>query len=217
MKIKTIGLAAAVTLTLAACGSDTDDTDDDGTDVPAVTATEDASDDTTDDATDGGEDMTDEPTGTNDGSSTEDAPDQSIDLNGYDFEVSLEQAIDISDDETGGGTIYQVGMDWSDGAWVWQIDTEADGQEWELKINASTGDIMETDRDDDDDDERGLELESVIGHMEAMETAAAEASGRVTEWELDWDDDRQEYTVDIDDDIDVIIDAISGEILEVDN
>ena len=81
----------------------------------------------------------------------------------------------------------------------------------------TTGEIRESDREDEDDDERQLEFDSVITHTEAMEAAAAEASGSVTQWELDWDDGRQEYNVELEDDVDVTIDALSGEILEVDN
>lgn len=230
MRLRTLGFAAAVALTLAACGADTDNVDDTGPDVPVATPTlEEGSEDDT---------MTDQPTEIDDDTETEDvpeatgpgdtgetddagetgdAPDSSIDLNGYEFSVSLEEAIEISDGETGGGTIHQIGMDWSDGAWVWEIDTMADGQEWELEINATTGEVREDDRDDEDDDERQLELDSVIGHAEAMEIAASEVSGPVTQWELDWDDGRQEYKVEIQDDVDVTIDALSGEILEIDD
>jgi len=214
MRMKTVGLAAAVALTLAACGSETDDGQE-TPDVPIATRTVDESDDTADDAETPSDENGAESSDSPDSDTTE--PDRTTDLNGYDFDVTLEDAIAISDEETGGGTIYQVGMDWSRDGWVWEIDTMADGEEWELEIHATTGEILKKDRERDDDDEKQLELDSVIGHEAAMEAAVAEVPGKVTEWELDWDDNRQQYSVEIDDDVDVSIDALSGDVIEVDN
>lgn len=223
MRIRALSFAAALALTLAACGTDSDEVEIATDDVQVATPTleEGTEDDTTSDepgdTTDSGADDGTTDDQTTDTETSTDAPDRSTNLLGYEFEVSLEDAIEISDGETGGGTIYQVGMDWSNGAWVWEINTMAGGQQWELDIDATTGEIRESDREDEDDDERQLEFDSVITHTEAMEAAAAEASGSVTQWELDWDDGRQEYNVEFEDDVDVTIDALSGEILEVDN
>lgn len=217
MKTRTMGLAAALALTLAAC-SDSAETDEETTQAePTNTTAEEFPTEatTTEDPDDTGDAATTAPETTEDPRAAE-APDRSIDLNGYEFEVSLEQALTIAADETGSDEPYQIGMDWSDGAWVWEIDTMSNGQDWELRINATTGDVREVDMESEDDDERPLDLGAVIDHSEAMEIAVREVSGTVTEWELDWDDNRQEYQIEIDDDIDVTINAETGEVIEVD-
>lgn len=214
MKTRTLGLAAALALTLAACAEGDDD-------VASVTAgptpteisspgsaagnetdggTGDAADDTTDDESD-----------------DRARPDEGIDLNGYEFEVSLDDALEIARSESGAEDPYKVAMEWSDGAWQWEIDLTADGQEWEFEIDATTGEIRDFESDSESDAETPLDLDSVMGHHEAMETAVAERPGRVTDWELKRDDGRQVYEVEIDDETEVKIDADTGEIMEVDD
>lgn len=240
MMRKTLGLAAALALTLAACSDATEDNVDETVSAPVATEdTNDQADDTTgnDDATTG-DDNTDDVTGNDDTTTGDDnaddmgndnaddsttpaeEPGRDIDLLDYNFAVSLEDAIDISNTETGGGTIHQVGMDWSDGAWVWEIDTIADGTEWELEINATTGQVNEVESDGEDDNEQEVTPLGPVDYNTAMQTATGEISGPVTDWDLDWDDNRQQYTVEIEsnnDDVEVVVDAETGDVVEIDD
>lgn len=199
MRTTTIGLAAALALTLAACSDTSDDAD-----LPQETTAPAESDEPTSEApeTDAGA-----------------SPDRSIDIRGHEFAVTLEEALEKSRAETGDGIIHSVGMDWwldgTAGAWVWEVDTIANGEEWELDIDATSGEIRQTERSGTDDDEKALDFEAIIDYEVAM--ASAEASGRVTGWDLEWDDGRMVYSIEFEDDIDVTVDATTGDVVEVDD
>lgn len=208
MKTRTLGLAAALALTLAACAEGDDD-------VASVTAGPTPTSTTGDAATDSetADDTGDTDDATGDGSQA----DAGIDLNGYEFELSLDEAVEIARTESGADDLHRVGMDWWAGSWQWEIDLMADGREWELEIDAMTGEVRDSESESESDAETPLDLDSAIGHHDAMETAVAERPGRVTDWELKRDDGRQVYEVEIDDETEVKIDADTGEIMEVDD
>ncbi|MEZ7897766.1 MAG: PepSY domain-containing protein [Flaviflexus sp.] len=228
-RMTTLGAAAALALTLAAC-SDSNDTEADETPVDTAAQSiepqdsgsgEDGVDDRNEEGGDATDDSGDATTPSEDNASGT-TPDRTTDLRDYEFEISLREAIELSNSHTGGGTIHQAGMDWSDdsGAWVWEIDTIGDGREWELEIDATTGEILVRDQDDEDDNEQAVDPYGDVDYLSAMQTATGEVAGTVTGWSLDWDDDREIYTIEIStggDDTDVEIDAISGEIVEIDD
>ncbi|WP_054953160.1 PepSY domain-containing protein [Flaviflexus massiliensis] len=231
MKIKSIGLAAALALTLAAC-SDSSDTEETTTESgPVAVETTDDSDSAddnggTEDATDSTDGAT-EPEGTETsddaGSDSAEAPGRDIDLASYDFAFTLEEAIEASNAHTGGGTIHQVGMDWDEDtdAWVWEVDTISDGRSWELEINATTGDISEQDEDDEDDDEPAVDPFGSVDYHAAMSIAIGEVPGTVSQWDLDWNDDREIYSIEVRADgggeTEIEIDASNGDIVEIDD
>lgn len=94
----------------------------------------------------------------------------------------------------------------------------------DVLINATDGSVIRIDRDDDDDDDKRGDTSSgkasqfgnIISTDEAIAIARTVASGDVREIELDEDDGRLEYEIEIGN-YDVEIDAHTGEILDVDH
>ena len=99
MKTRTLGLAAALALTLAACAEGDDD-------VASVTAGRTPTSTTGDAATDS---ETADATGdTDDATGDGSQADAGIDLNGYEFEVSLDEAVEIARTESGADDLHRV-------------------------------------------------------------------------------------------------------------
>ena len=128
---------------LAACG-DTGTTEDPTVEEPAVEepATDPATDnDTTDDATT--DDTTDD---TADTTQTTDAPDTSNGIYGVEFAVSLEEAVQIFHDTFGEEiNISDVEFDTDRGNYEYEISGWDDENDYELDIDATTGEIIEKD------------------------------------------------------------------------
>ena len=133
------------------------------------------------------------------------------------FQVSLDDATQMFYDMFGeDATIDQIEFDEDDGVYEYNIDGWDQENEYELDINADTGDIIEenTERDSDQDDT--LELEGIISPQEAMDIAVEEAGSEIVEdWTLEVDDGVTVYEVNFEnaDDDDIVIDAASGDII----
>lgn len=209
MKVNMLGLGAALVLTLAACGDGEEDVASDTTDATTIATRDTATTDTDDTATDDTDDA--------DGRDAA-RPDGATDLDGHVFDVSLGEALEIARSESGSQeNPYKIAIDWEDSAWQWEIDIMSDAQDWEIRIDATTGEIRESESDSEDDPERPLELDTLIAYEEAIDSAVAERPGRVTGWELSWDDGRQSYEVEINDDSEVKVDALNGDVVKVDD
>lgn len=205
-KVKLAVLSMSTLLLLAACGEDADTTL-----TPIEPATEESVE--TDDSNSNTPVETDEePTQTTKG------------IQDVDFEVSLDDAVQRFMDtfpEVEG--IDKVQFDVDDGRFEYELDGFNAGYEFELTIDAETGDVLEQSTDDDDDDhEVAIDFGNIISPQEAMSLALeAAGSGYVKEWELATDDGRTYYEIDIegaDNNVDSVdIDAVSGDILEIDS
>ncbi|KIL53534.1 hypothetical protein KP77_05100 [Jeotgalibacillus alimentarius] len=137
------------------------------------------------------------------------------------------------------GVVESVELEREANGYKYEIDVRNDDMEYDLDLDASNGEILKAkeERDDDsDDDDRnddnsttaasngtaGSTSEDYITQEEAVEIALAEVSGTLESVELDDDDGRAMYEVEIntdsgdDDDAEFDIDAVTGEILEMD-
>ena len=160
------------------------------------------------------------------GSGTRTAPDpatgeplpESADLATEQLPISAEQAVGIAVEAAGGGETVSIEIDHDDDRWEWQIEVALDGREHDLDIDATTGEITEHDQDDDDDaEEPAVDVTAPLAYAEAIEIALGEAPGRVSGWDLDSDDGRIRYQIDIEtseggEDIEVEIDVETREI-----
>ena len=140
------------------------------------------------------------------------------DLRQVSFAVDLERALQTSAETTGATeVVYAIELDHSShyDAWVWTIETLADGTEHEVEIDADTGAVLDHEQDDSDDQEHAVDPTDPMTPEQAMELATAEVDGPVTGWELDWDDGAAVYEVEVlrgGDDVDVTVDAASGSV-----
>lgn len=133
--------------------------------------------------------------------------------------VTAEQAFGIATDEVGGGDLQQIEIDHDDDAWERELELVLDGQQHELDIDATTGEITQHDRDDDDDDrDPTVDVTAPMTPDEAMEIAVGEVPGRVSSWDLDSDDDTVRYQIEVersddgdDDDVEVEVEVETGE------
>ena len=130
--------------------------------------------------------------------------------------VTAEQAVRIGMDAVGGGELRQIEIDHDDDAWEWELEIALDGRQHELDIDAASGEVTVHEQDDDEDGEPAVDVTSPMTPEEAIEIALGKEPGRVSGWDLDSDDDRVRYTVDItrssgEDDVEVEVDVETGE------
>jgi len=200
-KLITGTAALALATTLAAC-SDADESDDPTTPVtsPTVEATtngDDSDDRSGDDATDDADDATDDAT-------TEYV---TRTANGI-------AAIMKAEEETGG---QATNIDYEDDDKTWDVVVVADGVAHELTLNEDGSEVVSRDDQDDDEDDIQHIAKAEVTLVDAIDIASPQVpDGVLEDAELDEDDGtvRWEITLNTDGrDRDVIVDAVSGEIL----
>jgi len=125
-----------------------------------------------------------------------------------------------------GGKVTGIELDRERTGNIYEVEVKSDGVEYDLDIDAKTGKVLRTDIDDYDNDDFGDDNydEKVNGsdgkfitEKAAIKIAMKQTKGTVTEVEMDEDDGRVIYEIEIEDgkyDYDFDIDAISGEVLK---
>lgn len=223
-KIKLAVLSMGTLLLFAACGEDTDSTvPPTEPDTEETTGNEEPSSPETDGTTET-DDQAGSDTGTENTPPTETrAPQTGRGIENTEFDISLDDAVQIFFDtfpEAEG--IDNVDFDVDDGRFEYEIDGFNANTEFELTINAETGEILEQKSENDDDHDTAIDFDNIISPQEAMTNALeAAGSGYVKEWNLDTDDGRIIYDIDIEgadngvDDVEV--NAETGEIIEIDS
>lgn len=220
MKLGVLSLSAG--LLLAAC--DTDDT----MNTSPVEETTPADDTTTDDATT--DDATTDTDTDTDGSTMDEGTDTTDDtttgdtttdgnqgLESMDFQVTLDDAINTFYETFGSEdiSIESIHLDRDDNRFIYEFEGFDEQYDYELDIDAETGEIVQQEQDEDTDtDEDVLDLDNIISPQEAMDAAlSASGSGYVEEWALEIEDGVTIYDVDVEGGDDQDIDAQSGEVL----
>lgn len=130
--------------------------------------------------------------------------------------VTMYEAIETFKEHFDGADIgiESVELDIDDGFYKYDIDGNSAGKEYSAKIDANTGEIIESESENEnDDDDEIIDISAVIDPLEAMEAALAGQEGAyVREWELDSDDGRVKYEIDIENGSDKEVDALTGEV-----
>ncbi|MGO1226208.1 MAG: PepSY domain-containing protein [Brachybacterium sp.] len=141
---------------------------------------------------------------------------EDADLATEELPITAERALEIATETVGGGELVQIEIDHDDRAWEWELELIADGTQHELDIDATTGEVTAHDTDDDDDQDPVVDVTSPMAYAEAIEIALGEEPGRVSGWDLDSDDGKIRYQIDIDradgGDVDVEVDVETGEV-----
>lgn len=198
-KLKMLSLVGLSGLVLAACGDNTPTTEAPTTDDDTTTETSSVTDDT----------------GVVDDSNTDTGE-----------ILSLQDAVDIYMREYPEAQIHNVDFDEDSGKWSYEMKGVFENREYDIEIDAVSGDIIDVEEDDHDDaehtDDEVLTFDNLITPTEAVEiakTALADDS-ELEGWELDADDDhnnRAKYDIEFQGhDRDVSVDAETGEVLEID-
>lgn len=133
-------------------------------------------------------------------------------------EKSMEDAIKIFHDhfKDEAINIKSIKLDFFNEALDYVIEGFKEGNEYELRIAADNGAIVdEKTEKDDDKDEKALDLSKIIKAEDAMKKAleGQKEDAWVVEYELEIDDGKAVYDIDVENGQDVKIDAVTGEML----
>ncbi|KZE39038.1 hypothetical protein AV656_09085 [Bhargavaea cecembensis] len=137
--------------------------------------------------------------------------------------ISADEAKSIAIEAAGGGEVREMELDRDDQEYEFEILGESG--EVEVKIDANSGKVLKTEQDDQDDDRDDDQDDSktapdnLIKEEEAIKIAKAKAgsAAEVIESELDEDDGRWNYEVELRDgkiEYEVEIDAENGNIID---
>jgi uncharacterized membrane protein YkoI len=119
------------------------------------------------------------------------------------------------------GVVEEMELENKSNKAIYEVDIEKDDIDYDLYIDAYSGEIYSVDRDDhdnDDDDDNFLNNKNTISQDDAIAIAEKTANGKVVEIKLDEDDGFLKYDVELRTDrgeAEVEIDAITGNVLEV--
>ena len=194
--MNTVPLAAAVTLTLsltlAGCSNGGDTTDQGQTSGDPVPTRTDDSDSTGSSPADTAAQSA--PAGSSD--LPEDA-----DLSTASPQVTPDEAIAAAQKEAGDGTVHAIELDYDrrDGAWQYEVKILKDRTDYDIDVDAQSGEVVKTEDDTTDDSEKAIDLTDPMSFDEALRLASEQGKGRLTSWKLESDDDRIEYQFDYDD------------------
>lgn len=134
-------------------------------------------------------------------------------------EKTLEEAIDTFYTHYGDDTIELTGadLDEEDGKYCYEINGFKDGEEYDLVLDANTLEVVSENKETEDDTNvLVIDRTSLITAKEAMEKALeGQAEGVYVEgYELEVENGKAVYDIDLENAEDVIIDAASGEIIK---
>lgn len=122
--------------------------------------------------------------------------------------------------EAVGGEVTEIEFERKKSGDKYEVEVKSDGIEYDLDIDAKTGKVLSTKKDDhgdDGDDKSHASTENLLTVEEAVAIAMKQAKGTVTEVDLDDDDGQLHYEIEIEDgtyEYDFEIDAVTGEVLK---
>ena len=185
-KLFTLTAVAGLSLSLAACGDDSGNSDATATETTAVT-----SDDATTEETTTAEETTDSGVATETQTAVSDA-DATADRD------IVFDAIDLVMAEHADGIIIDI--DREDDTEAYEIDVVVGEEVLELDVDTAAGEVRESDRDNDDAEDVRRAQEATVTISDAI-TQALEAhpDGVVDEASLEDEDGRLEWQIDLDD------------------
>ena len=133
------------------------------------------------------------------------------------------RAKDIALQKTDGGDITNIQLAIEDGVKQYEVDVTKGNKEYDVDIDSSSGKIIEFDEEQkDDEDEKEEELQNIspaISLDQAIKTALKSAKGTVNETDLDQENNRLVYEIEIDTadkrEATVSVDAKNGNVISV--
>ncbi|HLS48650.1 MAG TPA: PepSY domain-containing protein [Actinomycetaceae bacterium] len=203
-----VSAAAALALTLAACGGDDAEQppqppagDIQSEDVPGATTEAPAA--PSPDATDASPSP--EANGSTTGSSGDDAAGPN---------AGVFAAIELAESEAG-GTAFEINRE-DDEEEGWEVSVAVGDDEVDVHLDPAGTEVLRTDRDDDlDDDERDALAAATITMADAIRIAFDEVDGALDDVDLDDENGTFAWEVNFEGDTEVYV-AVTGEVLRVD-
>lgn len=215
-KIKVTSLLLALSLTLAACSNNEETTNNENTEDNSTEQTETTSESNDDDSDDNNSSDT-----NNESSSNESNTNDELDMS--QFDTSIEDAIEEARSKFD-GELTDIGVSTKNNQYVYKIELENDTEEYEVSLDVNDLSVVkeETEKEDDPEDNDYFNYKDLVKVEDAIETAKKEVDGKVEEWSTDFDDGKLYYEISIiqdsdNEDVDVIIDAYTGDFVEIDD
>lgn len=117
------------------------------------------------------------------------------------------------------GFVTQFELDYDNGRFVYEMDIKGDNVEYELEMDAETGEVIKLEEERDEDKKYTAIKEANLITMKEAETIALEEfQGIIKETELDRDDNRWVYEIKVKQEnleAEFEIDATTGKIIEL--
>lgn len=116
------------------------------------------------------------------------------------------------------GELTKLEIEMEDSEWVYKVELEGSSGEYSVEMLVNTLAILEEETEDDsqDDDNEQFNYEELVTYDEAIALAKTEGEGEFKELELSKDDNRVKYDIELTNDVEIEIDALTGEIVEID-
>lgn len=114
------------------------------------------------------------------------------------------------------GHIDDIELETDDGYTYYEVEIENRDAEYDIYIEAYTGEVLKVEIDDNDS-RHNKALENIISSEDAKKIAVETVGGKVIELELDEDDHHYEYEIELKTkygEVEMTIDAVTGRILE---
>ncbi|MED4023797.1 MULTISPECIES: PepSY domain-containing protein [Priestia] len=133
------------------------------------------------------------------------------------------KAKDIALQKTDGGDITNIQLAVDDGVKQYEVDITKGNKEYDVDIDSSSGKIIEFDEDQKDDEDKKEEnlqnASPAVSLDQAIKTALKSAKGTVNETDLDQENNRLVYEIEIDTadkrEATVSVDAKNGDVISV--
>lgn len=138
-----------------------------------------------------------------------------------DIKLTPEEAFNNYMQEYPEAKVQKLQLDLDDGSYYYKIEGYDNENEYELKINPLDGTMIKEERDDRDDDDGEITVDHVRKIDELLEKALEEAGSdyEVEEWNLEWEDNKIVFEIELISDADEIeykYDVNTGELIEKD-
>ncbi|WP_405219018.1 PepSY domain-containing protein [Agrococcus sp. Ld7] len=166
---------------------------------------------------DPGTSPTTEPSQSSSDGAVDEHPGPNADLRETQLPVSPEDAWQTANDEVGAGFVYGIELDYdeTDAAWEWEVNILDGSTDYEIEIDAVSGEIVGQKSESTSDTEEPIDLSDPMTYDEALELATAEVDGPLVGWKLEWDDGMREYQFDLmrgGEEVEVTVDVESGQV-----
>ena len=221
-KIKLTSLLLALSLTLAACNNEeTTNTENTGNNNSEQTENTNESNNSNEDSNDDDSDDNNSNDTNNENTSNESNTNDELDMS--QFDTSIEDAIEEAKSKFD-GELTEIGVSTENNQYIYKIELESDTEEYEVSLDVNDLSVVEeeTESEDDPEDNDYFEYKDLVKIEDAIETAKKEVDGKVEEWSTDFDDGKLYYEISIiqnsdNEDVDVIVDAYTGDFVKIDD
>lgn len=218
MKFKIFAPVAALALatTLAACSNTSSDQPADSTSSHTTQSQSDKPSDSTKDSSSNSTSTSDSKTDTSKSDSKTDTSGDKVSASDIrSVAVSPTEAIDKAKADAGEGDVTSISLDEENRSWVYDVSIVNGNKEFDVHVDATTGEVLKKEEDSADDSEQAVDPSSPMTPEEAMDAALGEVQGTVTSWSLDSEGSDIYYDVEIHSDhgdVDVHVDVNTGNV-----